>query len=52
MNLKIKLIEIRRKSMSLIGKTIENFVTDAYQEGKFLTVNSEDFKGKWQVIVF
>lgn len=38
--------------MSLIGKEIENFVADAYQEGKFLTVNSEDFKGKWQVIVF
>ncbi|MCJ1972449.1 peroxiredoxin [Lactococcus piscium] len=38
--------------MSLIGKEIDNFVADAYQEGKFLTVNSEDFKGKWQVIVF
>ncbi|HAP15329.1 MAG TPA: peroxiredoxin, partial [Lactococcus sp.] len=38
--------------MSLIGKEVEPFVTEAYQNGKFLTVNSDDFKGKWNVIVF
>ncbi|EKF50968.1 alkyl hydroperoxide reductase subunit C [Lactococcus garvieae] len=38
--------------MSLIGKEVEHFVTEAYQNGKFLTVNSDDFKGKWNIIVF
>ncbi|MEG0908435.1 MAG: redoxin domain-containing protein, partial [Lactococcus sp.] len=38
--------------MSLIGKEVEHFVTEAYQNGKFLTVNSDDLKGKWNVIVF
>lgn len=38
--------------MSLIGKEVAPFVTEAYQNGKFLTVNSDDFKGKWNVIVF
>ena len=38
--------------MSLIGKKVEHFVTEAYQNGKFLTVNSDDLKGKWNVIVF
>ena len=38
--------------MSLIGKEVAPFVTEAYQNGKFLTVNSDDLKGKWNVIVF
>ena len=38
--------------MSLIGKEVEHFVTEVYQNGKFLTVNSDDLKGKWNVIVF
>lgn len=38
--------------MSLVGKEIGAFSAQAYQNGKFLTVSSEDFKGKWSVVCF
>lgn len=38
--------------MSLIGKKVEPFKADAYQNGKFLEVTDEDFIGKWSVICF
>lgn len=38
--------------MSLIGKTIGEFKAEAYQNGKFLSVSSEDFKGQWSVVCF
>lgn len=38
--------------MSLVGKKIEEFTADAYLNGKFIKVSDEDFKGKWNVLVF
>ncbi len=38
--------------MSLIGKEIVEFKTDAYKNGEFIEVSSEDLKGKWAVICF
>lgn len=38
--------------MSLIGKEIEEFTTEAYHEGDFTTISSEDFKGKWSIVCF
>ncbi|MGL5382841.1 MAG: alkyl hydroperoxide reductase subunit C [Culicoidibacterales bacterium] len=38
--------------MSLIGKTIGEFNAEAYQNGKFVSVSSEDFKGQWSVVCF
>ncbi|MCL1996156.1 MAG: alkyl hydroperoxide reductase subunit C [Defluviitaleaceae bacterium] len=38
--------------MSLIGKKLETFVTDAFKDGEFIKVNSEDFIGRWNIIVF
>ena len=38
--------------MSLIGKEIVEFTTDAYKTGEFIEVSSEDLKGKWAVICF
>ena len=39
--------------MSLIGKKIENFTAQAYQNEEFREVNFEkDFLGKWNVVVF
>ncbi|TYQ12688.1 UNVERIFIED_CONTAM: peroxiredoxin (alkyl hydroperoxide reductase subunit C) [Acetivibrio alkalicellulosi] len=38
--------------MSLIGTEVKPFTAQAYQNGKFLTVTEEDFKGKWTVICF
>ena len=39
-------------NMSLVGKKIEEFSTDAYLNGKFITVSNEDFMGKWNVLCF
>ena len=36
--------------MSLIGKQVEPFKADAYQNGKFLEITEESFKGNWSVI--
>ena len=38
--------------MSLINTEIVPFKATAYQNGKFVPVTNEDFKGKWSVIVF
>ncbi|SKA14832.1 peroxiredoxin (alkyl hydroperoxide reductase subunit C) [Pilibacter termitis] len=38
--------------MSLIGKEIGEFSTDAYLNGKFVTVSSEDLKGQWSIVCF
>jgi len=38
--------------MSLIGKTVGCFKTQAYVDGSFKEVSSEDLKGKWSVFVF
>ena len=36
--------------MSLIGKKAPQWKGDAYSKGEKVTLNSEDFKGKWYVI--
>ena len=38
--------------MSLVGKKIEEFSTDAYLGGKFIKVSDKDFYGKWNVLCF
>ncbi|WP_062352796.1 alkyl hydroperoxide reductase subunit C [Bacillus kwashiorkori] len=38
--------------MSLIGKQVEPFSLKAYQNGEFLDVTEENFKGKWSVLCF
>ncbi|WDF83275.1 alkyl hydroperoxide reductase subunit C [Lacticaseibacillus pabuli] len=38
--------------MSLVGKEIEPFSAQAYQQGKFITVTDADIKGHWSVIMF
>jgi peroxiredoxin (alkyl hydroperoxide reductase subunit C) len=38
--------------MSLIGKEVQAFTANAYQNGDFITVSEENFKGKWSVICF
>ncbi|MEF2965697.1 alkyl hydroperoxide reductase subunit C [Paenibacillus sp. M1] len=38
--------------MSLIGKEVLPFKAQAYQNGKFLEVTEDNFKGKWSVVCF
>lgn len=38
--------------MSLIGKEVVEFSADAFRNGEFVTVSSEDLKGKWSVFCF
>lgn len=38
--------------MSLIGKEIKPFTAKAYQNGDFITVSDDNFKGKWSVVCF
>ncbi|MFP4016503.1 MAG: alkyl hydroperoxide reductase subunit C [Halanaerobiales bacterium] len=38
--------------MSLVGKEVLPFKAQAYQDGKFLDITEESFKGKWSVVVF
>ena len=38
--------------MSFVGKKLETFVADAFKDGEFITVDSEDFIGRWSVIMF
>ncbi|WP_435921942.1 alkyl hydroperoxide reductase subunit C [Paenibacillus sp. DYY-L-2] len=38
--------------MSLIGKEVLPFTAQAYQNGNFITVTEENFKGKWSVVCF
>ncbi|OON99485.1 MAG: peroxiredoxin [Epulopiscium sp. Nele67-Bin004] len=38
--------------MSLIGKKVEDFSVDAYQNGEFITVTQDDLQGKWSIFFF
>jgi len=38
--------------MSIIGKQVQPFKANAYQNGKFIEVTDADFKGKWSVVCF
>ena len=38
--------------MSLINTQIKPFTTQAFKEGKFITVSDTDLKGKWSVVFF
>ena len=38
--------------MSLIQKQVSDFTVQAYQNGEFKTVSSEDLKGKWALFFF
>ena len=38
--------------MSLIGKEIGSFKAQAFNNGEFVEVSSEDFKGQWSVVCF
>jgi peroxiredoxin len=38
--------------MSLINTQVQPFKTQAFQQGKFVTVSDESLKGKWSVLVF
>ncbi|MCM3359707.1 MULTISPECIES: alkyl hydroperoxide reductase subunit C [unclassified Psychrobacillus] len=38
--------------MALIGKEIAPFTAKAFQQGEFIDVSSENFKGKWSVVCF
>lgn len=38
--------------MSLIGKKVESFSVQAYQNGEFKAVSDEDLKGQWSVFFF
>lgn len=38
--------------MSLIGTEVKPFKAQAYQNGKFIEVTEENFKGKWSVVCF
>ncbi|WP_155286332.1 alkyl hydroperoxide reductase subunit C [Lacticaseibacillus zhaodongensis] len=38
--------------MSLVGKEVEPFSAQAYQNGEFITVTDADFKGHWSVVMF
>ncbi len=53
-NVKKDIKYIRRYFMSLVGKEIIEFSAQAYDPVKeeFVTVSSEDLKGKWTVVAF
>lgn len=38
--------------MSLIGTEVLPFKASAFQDGKFIDVTEENFKGKWSVVCF
>lgn len=38
--------------MSLIGTEVLPFKASAFQDGKFIDVSEENFKGKWSVVCF
>lgn len=38
--------------MSLIGKKVGEFTTDAYHNGQFIQVSDKDLQGKWTVFFF
>jgi peroxiredoxin (alkyl hydroperoxide reductase subunit C) len=42
----------RRPDMALIGSKLKPFTTQAYKEGKFVSVSDTDVLGKWAVFFF
>jgi peroxiredoxin (alkyl hydroperoxide reductase subunit C) len=40
------------KIMALINTPIKTFKTQAFQNGKFVSVSDEDLRGKWSVVFF
>ena len=38
--------------MSLINTQVQPFKTEAFHNGKFVTVTEESLKGKWSVLIF
>ena len=38
--------------MSLINTAVQPFKTEAFHNGKFITVSDESLKGKWSVLIF
>jgi NADH-dependent peroxiredoxin subunit C len=38
--------------MSLINTAVKPFKTEAFHNGKFITVSDASFKGKWSVVIF
>jgi peroxiredoxin (alkyl hydroperoxide reductase subunit C) len=48
----LKIIFRRKYTMSLIGKEVQAFTANAYQNGDFITVSEENLKGKWSVVCF
>ncbi|HHV09586.1 MAG TPA: peroxiredoxin [Clostridiales bacterium] len=38
--------------MSLVGTEVKPFKAQAYQNGQFITVTEDNFKGKWSVVCF
>jgi len=42
----------RRPDMALIGSKLKPFTTQAYKEGKFVSVSDSDVLGKWAVFFF
>ncbi len=38
--------------MSLIGKKVEEFKTEAYHNGEFIEVSNKNIEGKWTVFFF
>ena len=38
--------------MSMINKSIPEFKAEAYHQGEFKTITSDDVKGKWSIFLF
>lgn len=41
-----------KQNMVMVGKPAPVFTAPAYQDGKFIEVNLEDYKGKWVLLCF
>lgn len=41
-----------KQNMLKVGKPAPTFTAAAFHEGKFTSVNLEDYKGKWVVLCF
>jgi len=42
----------RKQAMSLINTQVQPFKTEAFHNGKFVTVTEQSLKGKWSVLIF
>lgn len=45
-------LHIEEQIMSLINTEVKPFKATAYQNGQFIEVSEQDFKGKWSVVFF